>query len=68
MGSVQTVLIEGTSRRNSEQLTGRADSNRRVVFAAEKRVPLQKGDYAKVRIERSTGLTLQGSVVGKTQL
>ena len=36
VGTIQKVLVEGTSKNNEEMLTGRTDSNRVVVFEAEK--------------------------------
>ena len=36
IGTTQKVLVEGTSKNNEEMLTGRTDSNKVVVFEADK--------------------------------
>jgi tRNA-2-methylthio-N6-dimethylallyladenosine synthase len=36
IGTVQRILIEGTSKNNSEMLTGRTDSNKVVIFEGSK--------------------------------
>jgi tRNA-2-methylthio-N6-dimethylallyladenosine synthase len=62
VGKVFEVLVEGTSKRSAENLSGRTSQNKVVVFpgAAEK-----KGEYVKVLIERCTSATLLGSQVLK---
>lgn len=60
VGSEQIVLIEGPSRRSDEQLMGRTDTNKVVVFD---RADLQKGQYVRVRIENCTSATLFGTVL-----
>ena len=35
VGTVQKVLVEGTSKNNEKMLTGRTDSNKVVVFEGE---------------------------------
>ena len=60
LGKVQRVLIEGTSRKSTEELYGRNDQNVVVVFPKGEH---QKGDYVNVLIKRNTTTTLIGSVV-----
>ena len=36
IGTTQKILVEGTSKNNEEMLTGRTDSNKVVVFEADK--------------------------------
>ena len=36
LGTIQKVLVEGTSKNNSEMLTGRTESNKVVIFEGEK--------------------------------
>ena len=36
IGTIQKVLVEGTSKNNETMLTGRTDSNKVVVFEADK--------------------------------
>ncbi|OIN61094.1 tRNA (N6-isopentenyl adenosine(37)-C2)-methylthiotransferase MiaB [Arsenicibacter rosenii] len=60
IGQVQKVLIEGTSKRSAEELCGRNDQNKMVVFP---KGDLQKGQYVLVRITDCTAATLRGEVV-----
>ncbi|NNE70589.1 MAG: MiaB/RimO family radical SAM methylthiotransferase, partial [Rhodothermales bacterium] len=60
IGRVHQVLIEGTSRRSDQQLKGRTDTNKMVVFDAVE--GLGKGDYVSVVIEDCTSATLIGRV------
>ena len=70
VGTVQVVLVEGSSRRAPDQdLGGRAESNLRVFFPADAvpsldgatapRVPT-KGDYVLVEVTRTTSQSLRG--------
>ena len=36
IGTVQSLLVEGTSKNNENMLTGRTDSNKVVVFEGDK--------------------------------
>lgn len=60
IGQVHKVLIEGTSKRSAEELCGRNDQNKMVVFP---KGDLQKGQYVQVRITDCTPATLRGEVV-----
>lgn len=60
VGQVQRVLIEGVSKKSTEQLYGRNDQNVIVVFPKGQH---RKGEYVDVAIERNTATTLIGSVV-----
>ena len=62
VGGEVTVLAEGPSKRSDEQLCGRADSNKMVVFD---RRDYEKGDYVHVRITDCTSATLLGDPVGR---
>ncbi|MFN5334145.1 MAG: tRNA (N6-isopentenyl adenosine(37)-C2)-methylthiotransferase MiaB [Bacteroidota bacterium] len=62
IGKQFSVLIEGESKRSSEQWMGRNSQNKVVVFPKEN-IALQKGDYAKVEILDATQATLIGKVV-----
>ena len=57
VGSVQEVLAESESRRSSDKLMGRSDTNRVVVFD---RQHYQPGELVRVVIESSTQATLIG--------
>jgi tRNA-2-methylthio-N6-dimethylallyladenosine synthase len=60
VGKTFEVLIEGTSKRSEEFLSGRTSQNKVVVFPA---IELSKGDYADVIIERCTSATLIGKCI-----
>ncbi len=57
---VYEVLVEGTSKRSKEQLFGRTEQNRVVVFDKGTH---KIGDFVKVRITDATSATLKGEEV-----
>ena len=63
IGGEHVVLVEGPSKRSDEQLCGRTDTNKLVVFDREE---YRKGDYVRVRIEDCTSATLLGRAIGPT--
>lgn len=65
IGHRHLVLVEGTSKRSDEQMKGRTDTNKMVVFDREN---LKKGDYAVVEITDSTSATLMGKVLLKSSI
>ena len=58
-GSLQEVLVEGTSKTNPNRLTGRTDNNRILVFSGPRDMI---GSLVKVRITKSTTFTLFGEL------
>ena len=60
-GKTYEVLIEGTSKRSRDQLFGRTEQNRVVVFD---RGNHHIGERVMVRITSSSSATLKGEVVG----
>ncbi len=54
------VLVEGVSKRSKEQLFGRTEQNKVVVFD---RAHYRPGDYVRVRITEASSATLKGEVV-----
>lgn len=60
VGKTFKVLIEGTSKKNKEELCGRNDQNKVVVFP---KGDLKKGEYVNVHITACTAGTLIGTVV-----
>ncbi|MBL0183325.1 MAG: tRNA (N6-isopentenyl adenosine(37)-C2)-methylthiotransferase MiaB [Chitinophagaceae bacterium] len=60
VGKTCKVLIEGTSKKNEEELYGRNDQNKVVVFPKGN---LKKGDYVYVHINSCTAGTLIGTPV-----
>ncbi|MGM9693052.1 MAG: tRNA (N6-isopentenyl adenosine(37)-C2)-methylthiotransferase MiaB [Alloprevotella sp.] len=59
IGKTYEVLIEGTSKRSREQLFGRTEQNKVVVFDRD---TLRPGQYATVRITDASSATLKGEV------
>ena len=57
IGKEYVVLAEGYSKRSREQLYGRTEQNRTVVFDKGTNRP---GDFVKVRITDATSATLLG--------
>lgn len=60
IGKEFDVLVEGFSKRSREQLFGRTEQNKVVIF--DKR-NYRVGQYVRVRIERATSATLFGTPV-----
>jgi tRNA-2-methylthio-N6-dimethylallyladenosine synthase len=60
IGKVQTVLIEGLSKKSDQEMRGRNDQNTVVIFPKEN---YQKGQYVKVIVERVTQTSLIGKVI-----
>ena len=60
IGKSYDVLIEGDSKKSSEQWMGRNSQNKVVVFSKASFPKLKKGDYAKVKVLECT----QGTLIG----
>ncbi len=60
VGQVQRVLVEGVSKRSEDDLFGRNDQNKVVVFP---RGNHQKGEYVNVLVTECSSATLKGQVV-----
>lgn len=60
VGSVQRVLIEGTSKKDANELAGRTDNNRIVNFAGNPRLI---NTFADVRITEALPHSLRGEIV-----
>lgn len=60
LGTISTVLVEGTSKKSSDDLVGRNEFNVKVVFPKELH---KKGDYVKVKIIDCTSATLIGKAL-----
>ena len=65
IGNRHLVLVEGTSKRSDEQLSGRTDTNKMVVFD---RKNYQKGDYVEVEITDCTSATLMARPIRKSSI
>jgi len=62
VGKTFKVLIEGSSKKNQDELFGRTDQNKVVVFPKEN---LNKGEYVQILITSCTAGTLLGKPVIK---
>ncbi len=60
IGKTFEVLVEGVSKKSSEQMSGRTSQNKVAVFPANS---CNKGDYVNVVIEKCTSATLIGSSI-----
>lgn len=60
VGKTYKVLVEGFSKRSQEQLSGKNDQNKIVVFPKEN---FKKGDYVNVLITECSSGTLLGKAV-----
>ena len=60
VGKEFEVLVEGESRRNTQQLFGRTSQNKVVVFD---RHDYKTGDYVRVRVTDCTSATLLGEAI-----
>jgi tRNA-2-methylthio-N6-dimethylallyladenosine synthase len=62
IGKTFRILIEGDSKKSSEDWMGRSSENKVVVFP--KNGTVNKGDYVDVLVTASTGGTLLGEITG----
>ena len=60
VGKTFKVLVEGNSKKSEQELYGRADNNKVVVFP---KMDFKKGDYVMVEITDCTAGTLLGKSV-----
>ncbi|WP_345225431.1 tRNA (N6-isopentenyl adenosine(37)-C2)-methylthiotransferase MiaB [Hymenobacter koreensis] len=60
VGKVHRVLVENTSKRSTEHLSGRNDQNKVVIFPKKH---YKKGDYVNVLVTECTSTTLLGEAV-----
>lgn len=63
VGKEFEVLVEGTSRKRTDQLFGRNSQNKVIVFDASDDV--RAGDYVRVRVTECTAATLLGERIGR---
>ena len=69
VGTEETVLVEGESKKSNQFFAGRTDSNKIVIFPIIDSV--NEGDYVRVKINRGTSATLFGefvSIVSKREI
>ena len=65
IGATHTILVEGPSKKDPSQLSGRTDTNKMVIIDDH---GYQKGDYVEVEITGSTAATLLGAARRKVTL
>ena len=65
IGQRHVVLVEGTSKRSEQQMSGRTDTNKIAVFD---RNDFEKGDYVEVEITGATSATLIAKPIAQTSL
>lgn len=66
IGTVETVLVEGNSKKSDQFFAGRTDTNKVVVFPRVDNV--KEGDYVDVKINRATSATLFGDYIDKIKI
>ena len=64
IGKTFKVLVEGVSKKNEEELHGRNDQNKVVVFP---KVNFKKGDYVMIKVHSCTAGTLIGTHVSEQE-
>ncbi len=65
LGSIQRVLVEGISRKNEQEMAGRADNNRVIYFAGD---PGMTASFVDVKITASLTQMLRGELVTPSPL
>ncbi len=65
IGRTHLVLVENVSKRSDQQLSGRTDTNKVVIFDRES---YNLGDYVEVVITDSTSATLFGKPIRKSSI
>ncbi|XP_034538328.1 CDK5 regulatory subunit-associated protein 1 [Notolabrus celidotus] len=77
IGGTQLVLVEGESKRSSQDLCGRTDGNMKVIFPKEdvavhpaesNTAPVHAGDYVLVKISSATSQSLRGRALHHSSL
>lgn len=65
VGRELVVLVDGPSRKDPDELTGKSESNRSVTFKGD---PAWKGRFVKVKITQSFVNSLKGEAIGPVGL
>jgi tRNA-2-methylthio-N6-dimethylallyladenosine synthase len=60
VGKTFDVMIEGESRKSRNELKGRTNNNKKVIFP---KIGSEIEDYTKIKIERANSATLFGNIV-----
>lgn len=62
VGRMHEVLVEGESKKNSNEWQGRTDTNKVAIFPYKEN--MKAGDIIQIKVDRSTSATLFGSIIG----
>ena len=62
VGKVVRVLVEKTSKRSEEDMCGRNDQNKMVIFSRGNSKP---GDYVDVKVTSCSSAVLKGEIIMK---
>lgn len=62
-GTIHSVLVEGPSKRSTEEWKGRADTNKMVIFPHIGTAGYIVGDTIQVLVDSSSSATLRGTVL-----
>ena len=62
IGRTETLLVEGSSSRDANELMGKTDNFKKVIFKAEEGRIVKPGDYVNVKIDDIRGWTLRGTL------
>ncbi len=65
IGTIQSVLVDGVSRKSDEQISGRTENNRIVNFTANKNLI---GEFVDVKITDAWSNSLQGEYIGLSDM
>ncbi len=65
IGKRHVVLVEGRSKRSEDQLSGRTDTNKMVIFDRD---TYQRGNYVEVEIQEANSATLKANALRKVTL
>ncbi|KAJ8361275.1 hypothetical protein SKAU_G00178050 [Synaphobranchus kaupii] len=68
IGSTQLLLVEGESKRSTEELCGRNDGNLKVIFPSPQAFAVRSGDYVLVKITSASSQSLRGHALGPASL
>jgi tRNA-2-methylthio-N6-dimethylallyladenosine synthase len=60
VGTVQRVLVEGRSKKNQQQLTGKTENNRTVNFDGNPRLV---GQFVDILVDEALSNSLRGRIV-----
>lgn len=65
IGKIYPVLVEGKSKRSSNEWKGRTDTNKTVIFPDNKKLNIIEGDILEILITYATSASLKGKIITK---